>query len=131
MEIILALQHPTIQDISPAWEKVTDYERELFNDLVDFASPLKNFRNIRKATELQEIALTPCIPFVGLTLSDLASNDERPSGHAALIPWYKHQSAARIMRQFRSFQSPERKYNFKNNPKLHQYLRESLIQMII
>ena len=126
---MLALQHPTVQDIGPAWERVTGQERELFGDLVDFVSPLKNFGNIRRATELQEIALTPCVPFVGLTLSDLASNHGRPSGHAALIPWYKHQAAARIIRQFRAFQSPERKYTLEVDPKLQHYLRESLAQV--
>lgn len=128
MQIILALQNAAVECIYPAWQRLSEYETTLFDDLVTFCSPARNFKNIRRAMELQELSRTPCIPFTGLFLSDLASNNERsvaasaPRSAARLVPWFKHQTAARIIRQFQAFQAIDRLYSFDLRPELYWYL---------
>jgi hypothetical protein len=131
---MLALQNPIVASLHPAWRRVSAYEHALCEELVSFASPLRNFRNVRKAMELQEPHTTPCIPFTGLYLADLASNSERPDpkegeGHLRLLSWTKHQRAARTIRQFRAFQQIDRSYSYMLKPELSQYLQNSLEQI--
>lgn len=129
---MLALQNPTIEGMEQMWKRISECEKELFDDLVEFVSPLKNFRNIRRAMELQEVSNAPCVPFTGLYLSDLVTHTERLKTSNAtddLIPWFKCQCSARIIRQFRAFQAPERRYLFAANPSLYHYLLDCCAQV--
>lgn len=129
---MLALQNPIIEGMESMWRRLSECERELFDDLVIFVSPLRNFRNIRRAIELQEVSNVPCVPFTGLYLSDLANNSERPisgKGFDDLIPWFKCQVTARIVRQFRSFQAAERRYSFPTRPDLYHFILDCCSQV--
>ncbi|ODQ63625.1 ras GEF [Nadsonia fulvescens var. elongata DSM 6958] len=78
MQIVLALSSGKIQCLSRTWKQVSRENMTLLTELERLVIPFKNFQNLR--AELN--ALNPavgCIPFVGLYLSDLTFNAERPS----------------------------------------------------
>ena len=90
----------------PSWE------RRLAKDVALFGSPVKNFKNVRKALEDVQAEETPTVPFTGLFLSDLVYSWERNSGEHSdfLIPVYKNHLAAKILRQFIAFQSKSHRF---------------------
>lgn len=106
LQIILALQSPAISARKELWLSVPSWERRLAKDLAIFGSPVKNFKNVRKALEEVQREQVPAVPFTGLFISDLVFNWERNSGDRfdALIPVYKSHMAAKIVRQFIAFQ---------------------------
>ena len=78
MQIILALTSQRIQNLKNTWRNLPPGDILMLKTLEELASPLKNFINIRLCIN----QITPskgCIPFVGLYLSDLTFNAERPS----------------------------------------------------
>jgi hypothetical protein len=108
------------------WSHVADYEMVIYKELIDFTSPLRNFKNIRNAMANMEMNVTiPCVPFTGLYLSDLVFNGEISSKvtEYKLINIHKFRIIASIVRRFRSFQGPSRKYHFDIKPDLYHYLQ--------
>ena len=107
LQIILALQSPAISGRKELWMSLPSWERRLAKDVALFGSPVKNFKNVRKALEDVQAEETPTVPFTGLFLSDLVYSWERNSGEHSdfLIPVYKNHLAAKILRQFIAFQS--------------------------
>jgi RasGEF family protein len=136
MQLILTLQSPSLDSLKQAWSRIPAFEASLFQDLILFGGPWKNFKGVRRAVEAAESGSQACVPFTGLYLSDLMVNEERssiklsPSSEenpsdsyiTRRIPFWKYRSAAKIIRQFRTFQSPERQYHFPRNHDLYQYL---------
>lgn len=118
MQIILALQSPTISVRKDLWTSLPSWERRLAKDLAAFGSPIKNFKNVRKALDQVQREDIPVIPFNGLFLSDLVFNWERCNSHSSsvnysnseLIPFYKNHLAAKIVKQFLAFQQPKHQF---------------------
>lgn len=114
MQIILALQSPTISARKDLWLALPSWERRLAKDLAIFGSPVKNFKNVRKALDEVQKEEVPVIPFTGLFLSDLVFNYERPSqtkfNSSHMIPFYKNHVAAKVVRQFAAFQHPRHQF---------------------
>lgn len=114
LQIILALQSPGISARKELWMSLPAWERRLAKDLAIFGSPIKNFKNVRKALEEVQREEIPAVPFTGLFLSDLVFNWERNSSNNAemhsLIPVYKNHFAARIVRQFIAFQNKTHRF---------------------
>lgn len=77
MQIILALSSEKITKLKLTWNRLHPGDILTFKNLEEMASPLKNFINIRVCTNLVQPS-RGCIPFVGLYLSDLIFNAERP-----------------------------------------------------
>lgn len=78
MQIILAVTLEKIQRLKDTWKLLPPGDILTLKNLEELASPLKNFLNIRISIN----HMTPskgCIPFVGLYLSDLIFNAERPT----------------------------------------------------
>ncbi|KAI5969423.1 LTE1 [Candida margitis] len=78
MQVILALTSQKVQGFKSTWRNLPPGDILTLKTLEELASPLKNFLNIRLSIN----HITPskgCIPFVGLYLSDLTFNAERPS----------------------------------------------------
>ncbi|CAN3355860.1 hypothetical protein DICA4_C00826 [Diutina catenulata] len=78
MQIILAVTSEKIQRLKDTWKSLPPGDILTLKNLEELASPLKNFLNIRISIN----HMTPskgCIPFVGLYLSDLIFNAERPT----------------------------------------------------
>ncbi|ODV65435.1 ras GEF [Hyphopichia burtonii NRRL Y-1933] len=77
MQIILALTSEKIQKLKDTWNNLAPGDILTLKNLEDLASPFKNFLNIRLCIN-QIKPSKGCIPFVGLYLSDLIFNAERP-----------------------------------------------------
>ncbi|KAK9319406.1 ras guanine nucleotide exchange factor domain-containing protein [Lipomyces orientalis] len=78
MQLTLALASTTVQRLQTTWENVPSEDIALFQSLEQLASPLKNFRNLREAMDKSDVS-KGCVPFIGLYLSDLTFNAERPA----------------------------------------------------
>lgn len=77
MQIILALTSEKVLKLKDTWNNLPPGDILMLKNLEELSSPLRNFLNIRLLIN----QLTPskgCIPFVGLYLSDLIFNAERP-----------------------------------------------------
>lgn len=77
MQIILALSSEKVTKLKLTWNRLHPGDILTFKNLEEMSSPLKNFINIRVCTNLVQPS-RGCIPFVGLYLSDLIFNAERP-----------------------------------------------------
>lgn len=122
LQIILALQSPAVSSRKSLWISLPSWERRLSKDLAIFGSPIKNFKNVRKALEEVEKEEIPVIPFNGLFLSDLVFNWERESDQktSSLIPFYKNHLTAKILKQFLAFKQPKHQFQKVLNSKEKQ-----------
>lgn len=77
MQIILALTSEKVSKLKETWKKLPPGDLLTLKNLEELTSPLKNFINIRLCTNQVRPSIG-CIPFVGLYLSDLIFNAERP-----------------------------------------------------
>lgn len=78
MQIILALTSEKVQKLKETWKNLAPGDILMLKSLEELASPLKNFLNMRIC--INKIKPSKgCIPFVGLYLSDLVFNAERPT----------------------------------------------------
>lgn len=85
MQIILGLTLEKVGRLKETWNSLPPGDILILKNLEELASPLRNFLNIRLCIN----QLTPskgCIPFVGLYLSDLVFNAERPAFIKAQAP---------------------------------------------
>ncbi|KAG5421592.1 LTE1 [Candida metapsilosis] len=78
MQVILALTSQKVQGFKSTWRNLPPGDILTLKTLEELASPLKNFLNVRLSIN-QVTPSKGCIPFVGLYLSDLTFNAERPS----------------------------------------------------
>lgn len=77
MQIVLALTSEKITKLRSTWKNLSPGDILTLKNLEELASPTKNFIKIRLCmNQLQPSR--GCIPFVGLYLSDLVFNAERP-----------------------------------------------------
>lgn len=77
MQLILALTSEKVAKLKSTWKNLPPGDILTLKNLEELTSPLKNFINIRLCTNLIKPS-RGCIPFVGLYLSDLVFNAERP-----------------------------------------------------
>lgn len=78
MQIILGLTSEKVTKLKETWKNLPPGDILMLKNLEDLASPLKNFLNIRLCINHMKPS-KGCIPFVGLYLSDLIFNAERPA----------------------------------------------------
>lgn len=78
MQIILALTSEKVQKLKETWKNLAPGDILMLKNLEELASPFKNFLNIRICINKMKPS-KGCIPFVGLYLSDLIFNAERPT----------------------------------------------------
>ncbi|KAI8080251.1 uncharacterized protein B0P05DRAFT_540554 [Gilbertella persicaria] len=108
LQILLGLQSPAVARLEKTWSKVSTRCQKQLNKLTEFTSPMKNWKHIRDSmTEVAEeygnspaevqvelpgttshkhkfkktrikIPFGGCIPFLGIYLSDLVFNSEKP-----------------------------------------------------
>lgn len=94
LQILLGLQSPAVTRLSATWARVSASDMRLLDQLIEFTSPMKNWKNMRSSMALvaEEYGNQPtttthndnnntmggCIPFLGIYLSDLIFNAELP-----------------------------------------------------
>lgn len=78
MQIVLALTSEKALALKETWKNLPPGEILILKNLEELASPFKNFLNIRLAINRVQPS-KGCIPFLGVYLSDLIFNAERPT----------------------------------------------------
>ncbi|CEI98535.1 hypothetical protein RMCBS344292_12642 [Rhizopus microsporus] len=176
VQILLGLQSPAIARLEKTWSKVSvKYHRQL-NKLTEFTSPMKNWKHIRDSmTEVAEeygnspaevqvempgtsadkqkfkktrikIPFGGCIPFLGIYLSDLVFNSEKPkhlkpnlenrriyNANTArnlpacldqpLVNFRKYRVIATVIKRVLIFQGLATRYSFDEDPILKEMCR--------
>lgn len=78
MQIILGLTSEKVLKLKDTWKNLPPGDILILKNLEELSSPLKNFMNFRLCINRIKPS-NGCIPFVGLYLSDLIFNSERPA----------------------------------------------------
>lgn len=116
MKLILALQNSEVQACRLAWQRFGPRDLRLYDALVEWASPTRNFGRLRQSLDDCEARQVPCIPLFGLFLSDLSMNEvirsDLPGPADHLIPWYRWSMVAKLVHRFQRIQSLAAGYNF-------------------
>lgn len=69
MQLVLTLQSPSLESLKQAWLQLPALECSLFQDLVLFGGPWKNFKGVRRAVETaEEDSQQACVPFTGTSI---------------------------------------------------------------
>ncbi|KAG2172473.1 hypothetical protein INT44_006646, partial [Umbelopsis vinacea] len=102
LQILLALQSPHVSRLNKTWNRVDQYERQIFERLKDLPNPERNWKRVRNCmiSAVEAVAETQAveailsddgpdqpmflsqrgsIPFLGLYLADMTSNAEMPT----------------------------------------------------
>lgn len=78
MQVILALTSEKVQKLRATWKNLPPGDILMLKNLEELSSPIKNFLNLRLCIN-KMLPSQGCVPFVGLYLSDLIFNAERPT----------------------------------------------------
>lgn len=78
MQIVLALSSGVIQQLKQTWKGVSAADMAILHSLEEIVVPFRNFQRLRAELNSLDTSLG-CIPFLGLYLSDLTYNAERPA----------------------------------------------------
>ena len=49
MQILLGLQSPAVSRLEKTWQRIDQYECQIFNELKEMAKPFRNWKNVRMA----------------------------------------------------------------------------------
>lgn len=150
LQILLGLQSPAVTRLSATWARVSASDMRLLDQLIEFTSPMKNWKNMRDSMTLvaEEYGNQPstthhdntntmggCIPFLGIYLSDLIFNAELPpsiepsrsksSGDSLvlqqlLVNYHEHRITATVIKHVLTFQNLARRHPFTPDPQLYR-----------
>ncbi len=82
MELVAGLNNGAVQRLKKTWAELGKKDLQAFEELEAFVSPKKSFSQLREAKQRQLSENQPCVPYLGLYLSDLVMIDEGTSGCA-------------------------------------------------
>ncbi|KAI0244026.1 hypothetical protein L0F63_003449 [Massospora cicadina] len=108
--IMCALQTSAVNRLHQTWKLVPAKHMDVLERLRGITDHTRNYHTLRNHLR---VATTPCLPFLGIYLTDLTFADEgnptyRPSsrGSAPIINFSKCQRMARIIQEIQRFQVP-------------------------
>lgn len=130
MAIMCALNSSTIARLKRTWDGLNKAQKVLLDYLRHITDHQRNYAvyrsNIRQAS-------VPCLPFLGLYLTDLVFVDEgnpncRPSKTSGriLINFDKHQKTTKVVSDLQRFQIP---YKLQEVPELSAWITSSCLRM--
>ncbi|KAI8582802.1 hypothetical protein K450DRAFT_170181 [Umbelopsis ramanniana AG] len=124
IQVLLGLQAPAVSRLHKTWSKVRNSELKILDELSSFTSPTKNWKHMRDS--MTTIPFGGCIPFLGIYLSDLVSNqkDISPLLKQPLVNFSKHRVTAMIIKRVLTFQNLARRYPFELNVDLFSRCNE-------
>lgn len=118
MEVICGLTSPFLSRLRRTWEGVNPKLRNSMDEMEGLLSPHENFTHFRNIVEKVD---PPCIPYIGIYLSDLVVLDESMSDDVqGLINFAKREKIARILSNMSLFQ--QKPYVFRSVGILREYL---------
>ncbi|KPV73424.1 uncharacterized protein RHOBADRAFT_29150 [Rhodotorula graminis WP1] len=126
--VFTALNSSTISRLRKTWDGLAPKYRSTFETLRKATDHGRNYAEYRQKVRQ---AVPPCLPFVGLFLTDLifvfeGNRAERPSpadSSLLLINFDRYHKMARIVGELQRFQSP---YSLVEVPEMQAYLSQEL-----
>lgn len=123
--ILSALNATPIYRLKHTWAQVTPKTKASFDSLMRFMDRDRNFQTYRTALRT---ASPPCIPFIGLFLTDVnfiaQGNADRVGEDARLVNFDKYQKMAVVVGEIRRFQ--ESSHNFVILDEVQEFLARQL-----
>ncbi|KAL7718063.1 Ras guanine nucleotide exchange factor [Entamoeba marina] len=85
--VFAGLESSPIYRLKDTWDCIIDEDHKIHEELVDLCDQNKNFSKLREA---MKIAIPPCLPFIGSTMTDLVFTDDgNKNGEDTMINWFK------------------------------------------
>ncbi|KAK5216881.1 Ras guanine nucleotide exchange factor bud5 [Exophiala xenobiotica] len=132
MAIVCALDSTNIKRMRKTWEGVPQKTKSVFEELCKVVDVSKNYSVLRQRVQSH---LPPCLPFIGVYLTDLTMVDSaypatRPlatdRGKISVINLDKHMNTAKIISDLQRFQIP---YRFAEIPELQTWMQDQLVRV--
>ncbi|KAI1179785.1 ras guanine nucleotide exchange factor domain-containing protein [Nemania sp. FL0916] len=134
MAIVCSLNSSVISRLRKTWDIINPKRRELFKTLHAIVEPANNNRVLRARLQNH---VPPCLPFLGMFLTDLTFvdignpatkqlPDVGPSGQGmTVINFDKHNRTAKIISDLQRFQIP---YRLHEVPDMQEWLQSQIIR---
>ncbi|KAF6714756.1 Ras-specific guanine nucleotide-releasing factor 1 [Oryzias melastigma] len=119
LEITSSLNRSSVFRLKKTWLKVSKQTKALIDKLQKLVSSDGRFKNLREALKNCD---PPCVPYLGMYLSDLAFIEEGTPNYTEdnLVNFSKMRMISHIIREIRQFQQTA--YKIDLQPKVAQYL---------
>jgi hypothetical protein len=130
--IVCSIDSTNIKRMKKTWDMVPQKSRNLLDDMKRVTDFSKNYSNLRSALSTR---VPPCIPFLGMYLTDLTFIDHGNQATRELnlaketvqvINLDKHMRTARIISDLQRFQIP---YRFTEVSELQTWMQDQLIRV--
>lgn len=132
MAIVCSLDSTNLKRMKRTWEYVPQKTITVLNDMCKIVDVSRNYAVLRQRIQVQ---MPPCLPFIGVYLTDLTMVDSanpstRPlsteSGQTSVINLDKHMKTAKIISELQRFQVP---YRFAEVSELQTWMQDQLIKV--
>ena len=132
MAIVCALNTSTITRLKRTWEIVSQKTKSLFELLKSIIDNSRNYTVLRQRLQNQ---VPPCLPFVGMYMTDLTFVDHgnqttrsltAEEGSVQVINFDKHMKTAKIISELQRFQVPHR---LTEVPELQTWVQDQLVRV--
>jgi len=128
--IISALYSSPIHRLKKTWKQVSEKTMTLMNKMNDLMNSTRNFSEYRE--HLRFIHDKPCVPFLGVYLSDLTfttrGNPDHLHGDNKLVNFAKRTKTVEILREISRYQSLP--YNLRMNDEYQDYINYHLSNLM-
>ncbi|XP_058792111.1 ras-specific guanine nucleotide-releasing factor 2-like isoform X1 [Phymastichus coffea] len=124
LQICAAFTNSSVYRLKKTWEKVSKTTKQTIERLQAIVSSEHRFRNLRDALHRCD---PPCIPYLGLYLTDLSFIEEGTPNFTddGLLNFSKMRMIAHVIREIRHFQQTP--YKIEHNPRVTNYLLDPSI----
>lgn len=132
MAIICSLNSSTITRLKKTWEFISQKTKTLLEELKKMVDVSRNYVVLRQRLQGH---VPPCLPFVGIYLTDLTFVDHgnqttrqltTEEGSVGLINYDKHMKTAKIISELQRFQIP---YRLTEVPELQTWMQDQLVRV--
>ncbi|XP_034244817.1 ras-specific guanine nucleotide-releasing factor 2-like [Thrips palmi] len=124
LQICAAFNNNVVFRLKKTWEKVSKTTKQTIDKLQVIVSSDGRFRNLREALHRCD---PPCIPYLGMYLTDLSFIEESTPNfsHDKLLNFSKMRMIAHVIREVRNFQQVP--YKIEHVSKVTNYLQDPLL----
>ncbi|EXJ64793.1 hypothetical protein A1O7_01131 [Cladophialophora yegresii CBS 114405] len=132
MAIVCSLDSTNLKRMKRTWDYVPQKTKTILDDMCKIIDVSKNYAVLRQRIQAQ---IPPCLPFIGVYLTDLTMVDSanpstRPlsidGGATSVINLDKHMKTAKIISDLQRFQAP---YRFVEVSELQTWMQDQLIRV--
>ncbi|KAK9306671.1 hypothetical protein QLX08_002746 [Tetragonisca angustula] len=126
LQICAALSSSSIFRLKRTWNKVPEATTQMMEELQDIVSSDGRFKNLKEALRRCD---PPCIPYIGMYLSDLSFIEEgtRTMTEDGLLNFSKMRMIAHVIQEIRQLQQGS--YNIEPIAKIINYLLDPSLQI--